>query len=269
MSVRVGRSSRSRRPRALGYHAGMTTSLVARAALVAALALVAACGGKKKPDPGTQPAAAQPAAVQPAVAAPAGPLAIAGMWRITSAANLSGQPYGGTVSMQQAGPTWDMAWTLQDGSAQKGVGIDLGNGILAAGWGGAGAFGVIVYDVAGGTLTGTWAQHGVAGQGSEVLSGPATLGGNYTITTGRSPSGAPYTGSVVIRQVGQLYDLTWTTGGQGQRGVGRLEGTKLIAGWGIGVGAGFVRYQLTSPTRLEGVWAPVGGTTTATEILER
>lgn len=246
----------------------MSTSAV-RAALVAALCVAAvACGGKKKKaDP--QQAAAQPAAAQPAAAVPAGPLAIAGVWRITSASNLQGTPYGGTVSMQQAGPTWDMSWTLQDGSAQKGVGIDLGNGILAAGWGGTGAFGVIVYDVGGGTLTGTWAQHGVAGQGSEVLSGPATLGGNYTITTARSPNGAPYTGSVVIRQVGQLYDLTWTTGGQGQRGVGRLEGNKLIAGWGIGVGAGFVRYQLTSPTRLEGVWAPVGGTTTATEILER
>ena len=247
----------------------MNTPSVLRLTAVAALCLAAACGDKKKADPGAP--AAQPAAAQPAVAAPAhaGPLAIAGVWRITSATNLSGQSYGGSVSMQQAGPTWDLSWTLQDGSAQKGVGIDLGNGILAAGWGGAGAFGVIVYDVAGGSLTGTWAQHGVAGQGSEVLSGPAALGGNYTITTGRSPNGAPYTGSVVIRQVGQLYDLTWTTGGQGQRGVGRLEGTKLIAGWGIGVGAGFVRYQLTSPTRLDGVWAPVGGTTTATEILER
>lgn len=250
----------------------MQTSPFVRAAVVSVVCLVAgagaACGGKKKKaDPGTSEAIAQPAA--PAPAQPAGPLAVAGVWRISSATNTQGTPYGGSVSMQQAGPTWDLSWTLQDGSVQKGVGLDIGNGILAAGWGGQGAFGIVVYDVAGGTLTGTWAQHGVAGQGSEVLSGPATLGGNYTITTGRSPSGAPYTGSVVIRPVGQLYDLTWTTGGQGQRGVGRLEGNKLIAGWGIGVGAGFVRYQQTAPTRLEGVWAPVGGTTTATEILER
>jgi hypothetical protein len=245
-------------------------ALVSRAVILAALGALAACGDRKGADPGSAPTAvAQPAPPTPAAPLPAGPLALDGAWRITAAKNMTGQPYGGSVAMRRAGATWDMSWTLKDGSTQKGVGLDLGNGTLAAGWGGSGAFGVVVYDIAGGTLTGTWAQNGVAGQGTEVLSGPTPLGGTYTITSAKNASGAAYQGTVVIRQTGPLYDLTWSTGGQVQRGVGQIVGNKLIAGWGIGVGAGFVHYRLTSPNRLEGVWAPVGASSTATEVLER
>lgn len=244
-------------------------SFLRRFAIVALLAVaVVGCKKKKKEetiDPA--PAAAEPQAPQPGGAV-AGPLAIDGLWRITSAANPSGKAYTGNVQISRAGEAWDMSWKLHDGSTQSGIGIDLGNGVLAAGWGGTEAFGVVVYDVAGGTLTGKWAQKGLRTLGLENLSGPPGLNGNYTVTLGKGPTGAAYTGSLRISPNGNLYDLTWTTDGTTQKGVGLLEGSKLIAGWGIANGAGFVRYK-SSASRLDGVWAPVGGNRTAVEVLER
>ncbi len=229
---------------------------------------VVACKKKNKSE--TAPSArsvAESSASPPGNAITAGP-ALDGLWRITQAVDATGKAYAGNVQVSRSGEAWEMAWKLTDGGTQGGVGIDCGNGILAAGFGGSEAYGVIVYDVAGGTLTGKWAQKGIRTLGTENLSGPTGMGGVYTVTSAQNPVGAAYTGSVRITPNGQLYDMTWSTGGSTQRGVAILEGSKLIAGWGTAGGAGVVRYKIT-PTRLEGVWAPVGGNRWGTEILER
>lgn len=248
---------------------------VLRLAAVLALSLaVVGCKKTKKEEPVADTAPVTQPATPPGPggavpAAPAAALALDGSWRITNAADANGRKYSGNVQVSRSGDAWEMNWKLNDGSAQGGIGIDLGNGVLAAGWGGTQAYGVVVYDVAGGTLTGKWAQKGLRTLGVENLTGPAGLNGNYTITLGKTPTGAAYTGSLRITPKGQLYDLTWNTGGSIQRGVAMLDGAKLIAGWGVAGGAGFVKYNSVSPSRLDGIWAPVGGSKTATEVLER
>lgn len=243
-----------------------------RSVAVVVLVALAATGCKKKkkddPAPDSAPMAAPESPGNGPGASVPGPVALDGLWRITNAADASGKKYSGNVQVSRSGEAWEMAWKLHDGSTQGGIGMDLGNGVLAAGWGGTQAYGVVVYDVAGGTLTGKWAQKGLKTLGVENLTGPPGLNGTYTITLGKGPTGAAYDGTLRIIPNGQLYDLTWVTGGSTQKGVAILDGTKLIAGWGIANGAGFVKYQV-SASRLDGVWAPVGGNRTAIEILER
>jgi hypothetical protein len=225
------------------------------------------CKKKKKADDETAvtPPKAEPTV--PGEAAVAGPVGLDGLWRITSAAEPTGRKYGGNVQMSRSGDVWEMNWKLSDGGSQGGIGIDLGNGVLAAGWGGTGVYGVTVYDVAGGNLTGKVAQKGLRTIGAETLSGPPGLNGTYTITRGVGPGGDAYTGTVRITPNGAVYDLTWSVAPQ-RRGVAILDGSKLIAGWGIGGGAGFVKYAI-SATKLDGVWAPPGNPTMGTEVLER
>ena len=245
----------------------MWSSTLARCAGLVLLAVALfACKGKKKGD--TTSAVAPSAQPDPGGGV-AAPPELDGTWRIHSAADPNGKKYSGNVQIARTGEAWEMVWRLADGSAQSGIAMDLGNGSYAAGFGGTQAFGVVVYEVASGTLTGKWAQQGIRQVGVENLSGPPGLSGNYTIILAKTPTGGTYTGSVRITPNGQVYDLAWVIGGQTQRGVAILEGSKLIAGWGMDKGAGVIRYKRVTPTRLEAIWAPTGSARTGTEILER
>lgn len=107
--------------------------------------------------------------------------------------------------------------------------------------------GLCVYEIDGGTLTGKWYPWYCDGDpknvGTETLSGPASLDGEFKIVSAKTPTtGAPYAGTVSIaptKIVGadeseQPYLLTWTLGTVKIRGIGIRSGKNLFVASGSG-----------------------------------
>jgi hypothetical protein len=94
-----------------------------------------------------------------------GPAGLTGSYRITSATNLQGASYTGSVAITKTGETHALSWKLPNES-YTGVGI-LQADVLAVGWG-AGS-GVVSYRIRGNRLEGVWADARGGSLGSEVL----------------------------------------------------------------------------------------------------
>ncbi len=219
-----------------------------------------------------QNAAAEGAAAQNVAAqgeAPAG--AVAGSYSITAASNPGGAgSYKGTLAVTQHGPHYALDWTIPGSASYKGVAIQSGNW-LGVGWGMGSNFGVVVYKVAGGTLTGTWTTAQTMGKiGTEVLEGPPGLNGTYKITAATNAGGpGTYTGTVNITPTGDTHKVTWNVKPAGYSGTGILKGDTFIVGWGVaGQSAGVVAYDTTGGG-LNGTWAAANGSQLGTEVLAK
>jgi hypothetical protein len=210
----------------------------------------------------------------PTSAAPGTPAAssgIAGNYKIASATNPGGAGgYAGTVQVAPQGDHFTIAWTIANAPAFKGVGIVEGS-TLGVGWGTGTNYGVAVYKVDGGTLTGKWATYANQGKaGTESLSGPAGLNGEYKIVASTTPgTGKAYAGTVTIAPKGTAYSVTWKLPNETYSGVGILSGNVLVVGWGTGGGeAGAVSYNIAGG-KLDGKWAQPGGSALGTEVLQK
>ena len=117
----------------------------------------------------------------------------------------------------------------------------------------------------------------IVSQGQEK---PLDLSGKYTVA---APD-AGYTGTVVIRKDGQVYNLLWRIKGSGKvhQGVGVLIGRTRNANWGLpvagqepvpvisNVGLGVVVYQVGPNDRvLTGLYAQFGSNRVFRENLTR
>lgn len=235
--------------------AGLGTCLVLLALL--------ACKDKQEPPPATTPAAAPGPGTT-------GAAAVGGTYTISSASNPGGEGgYEGSVAITQSGAVYKLTWSISDGSQYKGVGLMEGD-VLGVGWGMAAEFGVAVYKVEGGKLTGRWTTAADSGAGTETLDGPAGLNGSYKITAGSNASdGKPYTGDVTIKPNGATYSVTWKLTDRTFSGVGMLDGSTFVVGWGeAGKGAGAVLYHV-SGSKLDGKWAQPAGSALGTEVLSK
>ncbi|MDB4992766.1 MAG: Protein kinase [Myxococcaceae bacterium] len=195
---------------------------------------------------------------------------VAGTYTIKSASNPGGGGgYGGSVDVTKGNGFYNLVWTIKGSQGYNGLALQDGDN-LGVGWGQGGDFGVVVYKINGGKLTGRWATHGSSGVGTEDLDGPATLGGTYKITKSATPEGKSYTGDVVITQKGDTYLVTWKLGGgETYDGAAIKEGDRLIVGWGRGgKGAGVVSYTVKG-SQLDGKWATAAGGALGTEILTK
>lgn len=196
---------------------------------------------------------------------------IAGSYQITSASNPGGQGgYTGTVQLAQEGDHYTIDWSVANSPGYKGVGIVEGS-VLGVGWGTGANYGVAVYKVSGGTLTGRWATFMSRGKvGSETLSGPAGLNGEYKIAAATNPANnKSYEGTVRIAPNGSAYSVTWQLPNETYSGVGILSGDVFVVGWGTGGGsAGVVSYGI-SGGQLNGSWAQPGGSALGTEVLAK
>lgn len=195
---------------------------------------------------------------------------VAGTYAITSATNPGGAGgYSGTVQLANQGDHVTLDWTIANAPAFKGVGIVEGS-TLGVGWGTGSNYGVAVYRVDGGTLTGKWATFLNQGKvGTENLKGPAGLNGEYQIVAATLPSGKAYVGTVTLTPQGSTYAVTWKLPHETYSGVGILRGNVLVVGWGTGGGgAGVVAYGI-SAGKLDGTWAQPGGNALGTEVLAR
>lgn len=91
----------------------------------------------------------------------------------------------------------------------------------------------------------------------------ADVTGSYSCK-GTNPNGTPYSGTVVIKENGGGYLVTWTIGGgQAYSGAGILTGNIFSASWGSGV----VVYRVESDGRLVGKWLNASGGDLGTETL--
>jgi hypothetical protein len=196
--------------------------------------------------------------------------AYAGTYTISAAANPGGAgSYTGKVTIGKASGYATLDWTIPGAPPYAGVAIAFGSK-LGVGWGMGGNYGVVVYKISGGTLSGQWTAKGLSGVGEEDLTGPSTLDGTFTIGgKTRSPDGKSYTGTVSIKPTGKTFSITWATSVGNFAGVGIQDGDTLVTGWGAGGrGAGVVIYT-TNGTSLDGVWANPGATALGTETLSK
>lgn len=195
---------------------------------------------------------------------------VAGSYTIKSSANPGGGGgYKGSVNITQTGDVYKIGWTIPNSPAYSGVAL-LDGSTLGVGWGMGAQYGVVVYRVNGGKLSGKWATAGSGGTaGTEDLEGPEGLNGTYNVVSAKAPAGGSYTGTVTITPSGATHSVKWNLSNGSFSGVGIRQGDLLIVGWGeAGKGAGVVSYQVSGET-LTGVWATPGGTQLGNETIGR
>jgi len=78
------------------------------------------------------------------------------------------------------------------------------------------------------------------------------LAGNYHIH-GQNPDGRPYEGALHIEQRGEVYGVTWESGGT-SHGLGVLAGNQLAVAYND-AGCGVIAYRHEGAGALEGIWA--------------
>jgi hypothetical protein len=173
-----------------------------------------------------------------------------------------GKPYSGEVQIEQLGGLHVILWKLADGEAYKGLGIRQGD-VLGAAYGPADTkFGIVVYRVNGGTLTGVWADSRdlKSELGKETLEGDPGLTGTYKITLGQNRDGLTnYGGQVQIKRSGDSYIVIWPTKPPAI-GIGVRLNNLLVVAYGANPQKlpGVVAYQAVGGDALSGIWSIVG-----------
>ena len=173
-----------------------------------------------------------------------------------------GKPYSGEVMIEQLGGLHVVLWKLADGEAYKGIGIRQGD-VLGAAYGPADTkFGIVVYKIEGGTLTGVWADSRdlKSELGQETLQGDPGLNGTYSIVLGQNRDGMTnYSGQVQIKRTGETYILVWPTKPPAI-GVGVRLKDMLVVAYTSNPRKmpGVVAYQALSTDALSGIWSIAG-----------
>jgi hypothetical protein len=88
------------------------------------------------------------------------------------------------------------------------------------------------------------------------------LAGNYHIH-GQNPDGRTYEGALHIEQKGEVYGVTWESGGT-THGIGVLAGNQLAVSYGASA-CGVIAYRREGAGTLEGIWAMPNSTSTGHE----
>lgn len=96
-----------------------------------------------------------------------GPATLSGSYTIENAVNpANGQAYTGTATIEPKGETFQVTWTLSNGSTLKGVGLRAGDD-LVVGFSSSGKGGVSLFEVSGKEMLGRWVEIGSANIGQE------------------------------------------------------------------------------------------------------
>jgi hypothetical protein len=132
--------------------------------------------------------------------------------------------------------------------------------------------GMCVYEIKGGSLKGTWYTWYNDGtektRGSEDISGPESLDGDFKIDTAKAPyTGAAYSGSVSIKPLAIVgapdnakpYSVTWTIGGAQVKGIGMRCGDFLYVASGTGSDVNIARFVINNGS-MTSDWYKLGST---------
>ena len=108
---------------------------------------------------------------------------------------------------------------------------------------------------------------------SFALAGPVNaedLQGTYRVTGSSANGSNPYTGTVVVVERGDTFQVAWSIGGTRHIGTGILNGTILsVVYQPERQAAGIAVYQVDPDGTLYGQWSPLGGTVLHKEIWKR
>jgi len=181
-----------------------------------------------------------------------------------------GQVYKGAVRILPYGDALAFLWKLENGGGYKGLGFIVGD-VLGAAYGTDQPFGLAIYKVAGGRLSGRWILSNSKEKALNVedLQGPEGLNGIYEIVRGENPDNTTaYGGKVEIKPNGKTYLLRWYTPDLSNIGTGILVGDVLVVAYGRTPHYGVVAYK-PQGGRLEGVWAGALSNALGVEILAR
>jgi hypothetical protein len=194
---------------------------------------------------------------------------IEGRWEISEATNIDGSAYSGTVTITEDEGIYILEWESESGN-YPGLGLRYDNDLFV-GWG-AEESGIVVYEIAAnGVLEGDWTSPGQGDIGSERLSPTQNadqLPGRYNII-GTNTDGSQYTGTMLIEQNGDVYQLTWGGNAGPATGVGMRVGDRLIVGYAAPAGGnGVLHYHFDGDTAA-GSWTIDDAETLATENLTR
>jgi len=195
----------------------------------------------------------------------------AGVYSISRGVSPGNIEYTGKVTIlryDQMGDRYAVFWKIPGYAESRGIGLmNQGKLVVAYSTSSSADFGLVVYKIDGGTLTGRWVtpKRDLA-SGHEQLEGPAGLNGTYSVNGQSKNTGDTYSGTMEIRPSGDVYDLTWFIDEYMYTGVGIKEGNYLVAAWGPD--AGIVSYDIKG-TELLGRWAAPGDKWTGVEDLAR
>lgn len=176
-------------------------------------------------------------------------------YELTDGSYPNGETYSGFVTLtRQRGNRYEISWTTgTDGIALR------SDKVLGAAWGN-GLYGVAIYDVDHGTLTGRIVNNADTLTTEHVLRGPAGLQGTYVL---EAPDDSPGTATIV--PAGDTYAIKYTFPTQAFEGTGIVVDGKLVVGFGwVGAGGGVAVYTRRGK-RFQGQWAARNGTTLGRE----
>ena len=182
----------------------------------------------------------------------------------------------GSVIVTERGETCRLAYGGNGMDAFPAVGLRSGQALDVA-WSDATDYGVTVYTIAGGTLSGTEAENQSTTLAAEDLAGPSDLNGSYEVVRGASHDGTPYHGRVTITPAGDVYAMTWEIDCECRKGphhfsyvgVALARGNQLVAAWSTpGSKLGVARYAVADRT-LDGEWTVRAATAVGREALAR
>lgn len=198
---------------------------------------------------------------------------VEGTYKCTGSAPSGGANYSGEVTVKKNGDHHVVTWSLGNAGSYVGSGLVNGN-VFAVAYGGGRPYGLVVYKVSGGKLSGSWLVGGSGKPvtGEETIEGAEGLSGTYKITSGKSSQGSSYSGEVTIKKTGETYAVNWALKNESYTGVGILHGDLLVIGWGTGTGYGVVSYDIADGklgSTLEGKWTAAGSDAVGKETLTK
>lgn len=91
-----------------------------------------------------------------------------------------------------------------------------------------------------------------------ALPAAAQQSGTYDIS-GTNPDGSPYTGTLLLTQVGtSTFRVVWNIGGDTIEGVAMVSGLTLATAFALGQQSGLGIYEIKPGGELDGTWTTVG-----------
>lgn len=177
--------------------------------------------------------------------------------------NMDGSRYEGKLTISplktDSGNVYTLKWDT--GNTFEGIGILRGN-MLSVGWGSKTCT-IVAYESNEKNLDGQWVTIDQPKLGTETATRPTSdtadsLAGSYAVT-GKNPNGEPYSGTLVIKQQGAVYQFSWQTG-DAFEGIGIKQGNSIAVGWGTNSSdrCAVVSYIVEPGGTLSGTWGVYG-----------
>ncbi len=201
---------------------------------------------------------------------------VAGKWDVLNSNGIMEKLGAGTITVDaKKGDAYPVNIDLTKGGGPQWTGVGVyklivGDKFFWTAYGTPKTVAICAYDIDGGTLKGTWYPWYVNGDaknvGTETLTGPESLDGEFKIEAGKAPfTGAAYSGTVTIKPAtivgtsddAKPYKLTWMIGGTKINGIGIRSKNLLFVATGTGADVNIARFKIGNGT-MNSDWFKLG-----------